>query len=445
MLFKNYNELICNGENCEIKKQRKDILDILASAINEVDPYKIVKGILKEGQISIDNKIIETKKFKNIYLIGFGKATIKMGRAVLDSLNISKAILITNDQKGQINDNITTTYVAGHPIPNQNSIKGTNHILKIIRKSRKQDLIIILISGGGSTLLCNPRIGIDALKKTTNLLLKTDMEICEINTIRKHLSLVKGGQLLKNVNCEVISLIISDIVNDPIEFIASGPTYPDSTTFNDAKKILLKHGIWKKIPKIVRKCIDNGILGLIPETPKKDNPIFNNVYNYIVGNNRSLCLAAEKYAKKIGYETEILSTCLTGEAKYVGKNLIEKAYKNHNSKIKKIYISGGETTVNVIGKGKGGRNQEMVLGSINSLKDKNIVFASFATDGIDGYSNAAGAIADSYSLKRALQKKFDPNYFLKNNNSYEFFKVLDDLIKTGPTGTNVMDIQLIIC
>ena len=442
MLFKNYNELISNGMNCEIKRQRKDILDILNLAFSEVDPYKTVKGIIKEGKILFDKESIDTSKFNNIYLIGFGKASIKMGKAVLDSLNISKAILITNNQKIKINDKIITTYVAGHPIPNQNSVKGTKHILKIIQESRKQDLIIILISGGGSTLLCNPRIGLDAIKKTTELLLKTNMEISEINTIRKHLSFVKGGQLLKNVNCEVISLIISDIVNDPIEFIASGPTYPDSTTFNDAKNILLKHDIWKKIPSSVRKSINNGILGLIPETLKKDNPIFNTVHNYIIGNNRSLCLTVEKYAKKKGYETEILSTCLTGEAKNVGKILIENI--NEKNETNKLYISGGETTVNVIGKGKGGRNQEMVLGSINSLKDKNIVFASFATDGIDGYSDAAGAIADSYSLKRALQKKFDPNYFLKNNNSYEFFKVLDDLIKTGPTGTNLMDIQLIL-
>ena len=445
MLFKNYNQIICNGENSEIKKQRKEILDILALAIKSVDPYEIVKKNIKEEQISIDNKIINTKNFENIYLVGFGKACLKMGEAILDVLNIKKGILITNDHKGKINSNIIKLYVAGHPIPNQNSINGTNDILKMIKECTKQDLILVLISGGGSTLLCNPRIGLDDLKKTTSLLLKTDMEISEINTIRKHLSLVKGGQLVKNVNCDVISLIISDIVNDPIEFIASGPTSPDSTTFNDAKRILIKYRIWDKTPKSVRKIINDGLLGKIPETPSKDNPIFNNVQNYIIANNRSLCLAAEKYAKKIGYETKLITTCLTGEAKYVGKNLIEYIYNNYKSKTKKVYISGGETTVNVIGNGKGGRNQEMVLGSINYLNDKKIVFASFATDGIDGYSNAAGAIADGFSMKRALKRNYDPSFFLKNNNSYEFFKLLNDLIKTGPTGTNVMDIQLIIC
>ena len=277
--------------------------------------------------------------------------------------------------------------------------------------------------------LCKPRIGLDDFKKTTELLLKTDMEIKEINTIRKHLSFVKGGQLLKDVDCDVISLIISDIVKDPIEFIASGPTYADSTTFNDVKKILLKYGVWKKTPKSVRKIINNGILGNIPETPKKDNQIFNKVQNYIIANNRYLCHKAEKYAKKIGYDTKILTTCLTGDARYVGKNLIEYIYNNFKNETKKVYISGGETIVNVVGNGKGGRNQEMVLGSINYLNNKQMVFASFATDGVDGFSNAAGAIADCFSLKRALQKNNNPSCFLKNNNSYEFLNYLVILSK----------------
>lgn len=165
MLFKNYNQIICNGENSEIKKQRKEILDILALAIKSVDPYEIVKKNIKEEQISIDNKIINTKNFENIYLVGFGKASLKMGKAILDVLNIKKGILITNDYKSKINSNIIKIYVAGHPIPNQNSINGTNDILKMIKECTKQDLILVLISGGGSTLLCNPRIGLDDLKK----------------------------------------------------------------------------------------------------------------------------------------------------------------------------------------------------------------------------------------------------------------------------------------
>lgn len=443
MIFKNYNELIKNGKNCEIKKKRKDILDILTYAINEVNPYYVIKKYIKDGKIFFDNEKIDTKEFDNIYLIGFGKASINMGRAVLDNLKIKKAVLITNDNKTKINDDKTITYVGGHPLPNQISIKGTNHILELIKESKKQDLIIVLISGGGSSLLSKPRIKIEDLKETTELLLKTNMNISEINTIRKHLSYVKGGQLLYNVNCKVVSLIISDIVNDPIEFIASGPTFPDSTTFNDAKNILIKHNIWYKTPNIVKNIIENGICGEIPETPKKDNPIFKNVKNYIIANNESFVHAAQFYATKIGYKSKILSTSLTGEAKSVGKNLINNFKDSKESE--KIFFASGETTVNVVGMGKGGRNQEMVLGSIKYIKDKNIVFASFATDGIDGNSDAAGAIADKYTIKRAIEKKLNPSIFLKNNNSYEFFKLLNDLILTGPTGTNLMDIQIILC
>ena len=442
MLFKNYNELIKNGKNCEIKKKRKDLLDILTYAIKEVNPYFVIKKYIKDGKIFLDNENIDTKEFDNIYLIGFGKASINMGRAVLDSLKIKKAVLITNDKKTKINDNKTFTYIGSHPLPNLMSIKGTNHILEIIKESKKQDLIIVLISGGGSALLSKPRIKIEDLKEITELLLKTNMNISEINTIRKHLSYVKGGQLLYNVNCKVVSLIISDIVNDPIEFIASGPTFPDSTTFNDAKNILLKHHIWHKTPNIVKNIIDKGISGEIPETPKKENLIFKNVKNYIIANNESFVHAAQYYAKKIGYKSKILSTSLTGEAKYVGKKLINQ-YKD--SKEKKIFIASGETTVNVVGMGKGGRNQEMVLGSIKYIKDKNIVFASFATDGIDGNSDAAGAIADKHTLNRAVAKKLNPSIFLENNDSYEFFRLLNDLLITGPTGTNLIDIQIILC
>jgi hydroxypyruvate reductase/glycerate 2-kinase len=444
MLFKNYKKIINNGINSKIKKQRKDILDILDYSIKTVDPYKIIKNIIKDDKIFIGNKIIDTNNFENIYLVGFGKASLKMGKAVLDSLKIKKCILITNEKKGILNNDVTKTYVASHPIPNQNSIEGTNDILNIIRNCSNKDLIIILISGGGSSLLCKPTIELTDLKKITNLLLKTDMNINEINTIRKHLSFVKGGQLIKDVKCEVISIIISDIVNDPIEFIASGPTYPDSTTFDDAKNILLNYKIWEKIPKSARKRIEKGIIGKIPETLKKDNLTFQKVKNFIILNNKYFCNKVENYAKKKGYETELLTTCLTGEARYVGKNLIENIYNNFKNKNKKIFISSGETTVNVVGEGSGGRNQEMVLGSVNFLDGKKIIFASFATDGIDGNCNAAGAIADGFTLSRALQKNYDPSFFLKNNNSYGFFNNMDDLLQTGPTGTNIMDIQLII-
>jgi len=276
------------------------------------------------------------------------------------------------------------------------------------------------------------------------LLLKSGADINEINTIRKHLSFVKGGQLVKSAKCTVVSFIISDIVGDPVEFISSGPTSPDSTTYSDAKKIFEKYELWEKIPRPVRKIIEDGIQGRIPETPKKNDPVFKNVYNFIVANNELACRAAEEKARTLGYKTMLLTTSLTGEAKDIGKYLVDRArnYSVEDGKI--VFISGGETTVTVKGGGKGGRNQEMILSSVKGLDNTDMVFASFATDGVDGKSDAAGAIADGFTLTMACEKNLEPDKFLGDNNSYGFFKDLDDLLLTGPTGINVMDIQIII-
>jgi glycerate-2-kinase len=441
MWFKNREQVINNGQTSELKKIRGDIIDILSSALDAVDPYKAVKSRFNMSKIILNDREIDNSNFKYVYLLGFGKASVGMAQAVCDSINIKRGIVVTNDPDKCVQNNSITTFVGGHPIPNQNSINSTEKILQVIRECRKNDLLIVLISGGGSSLLCKPKIKLEDLKKTTELLLKSGADINEINTIRKHLSFVKGGQLVRHAKCMVVSFIISDIINDPIEFIASGPTYPDSTTYVDAQNILYKYSLWKKIPSDVRKFIRNGISGIMPETPKKDDPIFNNVHNFIIANNKIACLAAEIKAKEIGYKPIITTTSLTGEAKDVGRYLIEKICKTND---KSVYISGGETTVTIKGYGKGGRNQEMILGSIKILNGRDIVFSSFATDGIDGESEASGAIADGFSFMRAYERNLDIDRYLEDNNSYEFFNKLGDLFITGPTGTNVMDIQIII-
>jgi len=317
-------------------------------------------------------------------------------------------------------------------------------ILDVVKLCGKNDLLIVLISGGGSALLCKPRVDLEDLQNTTDLLLRSGADINEINTIRKHLSYVKGGHLAKYAKGVVVSLVISDIVGDPLEFIASGPTCPDSTTFSDAKKVLEKYDLWMKIPTKVRNVIEDGVSGSIDETPKRDDPIFEYVFNYIVANNEIACNAAEEKAKKIGYQTMLLTTSLTGEARDIGRYLVDKADKYRKEEKDFVFISGGETTVTIKGNGRGGRNQELVLEAVGSIAEGDIVLASFATDGVDGKSDAAGAIADGFTLSRGEQKGLDPNDFLKENNSYEFFKELDDLFMTGPSGTNVMDIQVII-
>jgi glycerate 2-kinase len=444
MLFKNREKIIENGQTPELKKIREDILDILTFALDSVNPYEVVKSRFYEKKINIGKETVDPSDFENIYVVGFGKASVGMAQAICDSIDVKKGVIITNDPTNKVRSERVDTFVGSHPIPDQNSIGGTDKILDIIKMCGNEDLLIALISGGGSALLCKPRVSLKDLQQTTDLLLRSGADINEINTIRKHLSFVKGGQLAKFAKCRAVSFIISDIVGDPMEFIASGPTYPDSTTYDDAKMIFKKYDIWKKLPSGVTNILNDGVQGILAETPKKGDHVFDNLSNFIVANNEIACKAAEDKARKLGYTTKLLTTSLTGEAREIGVYLVDKAKNYSKASGKYIFISGGETTVTIKGSGKGGRNQEMVLGSVECMADTDIVFASFATDGIDGKSDATGAVADGFSLVRAREKGLDPAEFLKENNSYNFFKRLDDLFMTGPTGTNVMDIQIIV-
>ncbi|UCF50667.1 MAG: glycerate kinase [Thermoplasmatales archaeon] len=444
MLIKNQEQIINNGKNTELKEVRKEVLEILTSAVKAVDPYNVVKTKIDGKSIRIDAKKFNLSDYKNIYLIGFGKASIGMAQAVCEKITVKKGIILTNELKKTIENRCISILVGSHPIPSQKNIDATNKLLDIAEKCNEDDLLIVLISGGGSALLCKPRVSIYDLQKVTDLLLKSGADIKEINTIRKHLSFVKGGQLTKLAKCTIISLIISDIVGDPIEFIASGPTFPDSTTFIDAQNILKKYKLLDKIPSSVRDKITDGIHKKIPETPKDDDIAFDNVFNFIVANNEIACNAAEEKAEELGYKTMVITTNLVGDAKERGRFLVDKALNFQTYAKKMIFISGGETTVTIKGKGIGGRNQEMVLSCVKEIANKNFIFSSFATDGIDGNSNGAGAIADSFTLERAKKNKLNPNIFLNENNSYNFFKILGDSFITGPTGTNVMDIQVLI-
>lgn len=444
MLFKNYNQLVANGQTPELKKKRKDVLDILTVALESANPYHAVTRVFDNDQIVFEDKTIDLSCFEHIYLVGFGKASVGMTQAVCDSVTVSRCVVVTNDSSAKVTNERIDVVVGGHPMPNTGSILGAEKILEVVNMCGEHDCLIVLVSGGGSALLCKPRICLEDLQETTDLLLRSGADINEINTIRKHLSYVKGGQLVKHVKGVVVSLIISDIVGDPLEFIASGPTSPDSTTFSDAKEVLEKYDLWEKIPTEVKNVIELGISGNIDETPKRDDPAFDNVFNFIVANNEIACKAAEVKATEIGYKAMLLTTSLTGEAKDVGRYLTDKANNYRTEDGDFVFISGGETTVTVKGNGRGGRNQELVLGSVESIAGSDLVLASFATDGIDGKSDAAGAIADGFTLSRADKKRLDPNNFLLENNSYEFFLELDDLFMTGSSGTNVMDIQVIV-
>jgi glycerate-2-kinase len=287
-------------------------------------------------------------------------------------------------------------------------------------------------------------------RRITEDLLKCGATINEINTVRKHISEFKGGWLAKKAYpATILNLILSDVLGDPLDFIASGPTVPDSTTFSDAIKVLKKYGLWDKAPESIRKVLTDGEKGLIPETPKADDEAFKKVFNVVIGNNRAASMAACETLKSEGLNTLLLTSLLEGEARHVGTVLASLAREvlASGNPIKKPagIVAGGETTVTVTGKGKGGRNQEIALAASLKIRGLDgVVIASLSTDGVDGPTDAAGAIIDGKTIARAEALGLRAEEFLADNNSYGFFSQLDDLIFTGPTGTNVNDVSVII-
>ena len=349
MLFKNYQSLIDNGKDSKIKQIRKDVLDVLSYSLDAVDPYNSVKKLFSKNKIILKDKNVDLSTFNSVYLVSFGKASIGMAKAVCDSVDITEGVVVSNEKERKVGNKNVKTFVGNHPIPDENSVKAAEEILNLVEKCKSNDLIIVLISGGGSALLCKPRVKLEDMQKMTDLLLKCGASINEINTIRKHISLVKGGQLVKHANCRVISFVISDIVGDPLEFIASGPTYPDSTTFEDTYEILKKYEILDKTPGLIKDTISKGINKEIEETPDINDPIFKNVDNIIVANNTLACKKALKRSEELGYKTMLLTTKLEGEASDMAHFLVDKTVNYQTDYDKIIFICGGETTVTIRG------------------------------------------------------------------------------------------------
>jgi glycerate 2-kinase len=311
--------------------------------------------------------------------------------------------------------------------------------------------VICLISGGGSAILVSPMDGLSLadLQDLTSTLLASGANINQINTLRKHLDRVKGGKLAKlAAPAQVASLILSDVVGDPLEAIASGPTVPDPTSYADALQILERLDILHEIPQSVFDHISKGAKGDLPENPKPGDSLFEKVHNVLVGTNLSAASAAMQQANQEGYNTLLLTTFLQGEARQVSRVLtaIARQVASNNQPISRpaCILAGGETTVTLTGDGKGGRNQEMALAAVSDLAGlEQVALVTFATDGGDGPSDAAGAIVTSETLARARQLGLQPFDYLSRNDSYHFFEVLGDLIKTGPTQTNVNDLAFI--
>ncbi len=306
------------------------------------------------------------------------------------------------------------------------------------------------MSGGGSALFVSPCEGITLKEKQhiTDLLMKAGADITDLNAVRKHLSKVKGGRLAEIAwPSKVISLMISDVIGDKLDVIASGPTAPDSSTYKDALGVINKYGLSESAPPRVMDLLNSGAGGKVNDTPKEQDPVFEKVQNIIIGSNGIAIEAAKNEAEVLGLQTEILSTEIAGDAGVVGKWLAEKAKgrKAQRHKGSKCYISGGETTVRVKGKGKGGRNMELALSfAIEIEGDEGITLLSAGTDGTDGPTDAAGAVVDGETISEARKLGLDPGEYLTNNDSYNFFKKIDALLITGPTGTNVMDVQIMV-
>jgi len=453
--IKNKEELVKNGETKLDQKARSLALRSLESALNAVDSKQIIKSklSLKNSTLYVNGHSIDLKKFKNIYVIGGGKASGSMAEALEQVLgNNIKNGFVNIPHSSKNKTNIIKLHEASHPIPDEDGVEGTRHMLEMAEQAKKDDLVICLISGGGSSLMPLPRgkISIVDKKKTTDALLKCGATINEINTVRKHISDFKGGWLAKKAYpATILNLILSDVVGDPLDFIASGPTVPDSTTFVDAINVLKKYELWSKTPASIRKVLSDGEKKLIPETPKTDDEAFKRVYNVVVGNNRLASLTATECLKSEGLNTLLLTATLEGEARHVGvmlASIAREVYASRNPIQKPAgIIAGGETTVTVTGKGLGGRNQEIALAAMQNLHGMNgVVVASLSTDGVDGPTDAAGAIVDGKTLDRAARMGLTPEKYLAQNDSYHFFLKLGDLIFTGPTGTNVNDVSVIV-
>jgi glycerate-2-kinase len=431
--------------------QRK-AADIFHAVLKAIDPY----GLIKE-RIDQIRSIYREGNYGKLYLISFGKAAYPMTKAVSDFADdlLTKGIMITkygHVPEGGVSPKIDV-FEAAHPVPDLQGVLATERAIGFLEKADSGTLVVCLISGGGSALLVAPHRDISLAEKQqiTQLLLKAGANIQELNTVRKHLSRIKGGRLAEIAYpARVLSLILSDVIGDPLDVIASGPTSPDQTTFQDALNVIKRYDLGDKIPEKARFILIRGAAGEIAETPKEGNPVFAWVQNIIVGSNKKAIETAKREAQSQGYKTAVISSDLQGEARDAAIWLARKAIEARRglaggSQGKICLISGGETTVTVRGNGLGGRNTELALAFAQEIKGmKGITLLSAGTDGTDGPTDAAGAIIDGGTIERAEAVGINPGDYLKNNDSYHFFKAAGGLFITGPTGTNVMDLQIIL-
>ncbi len=437
-MFRNEGELLSEGN----AKQRADALSILEAGIAAVDPYRSIMDFVKvrDGRLTVADERYDLSKVERVIVLGAGKAAVPMVRAVVDLLGEraeGHANALEEARVGRVEVSRAT-----HPIPGEEGVRGSRRIMALARSATERDLVLCLISGGGSALMPLPEEGLTLQDKMsmTELLLKCGATIQELNCVRKHISAIKGGKLARAATpAPLASLILSDVIGDPLDSIASGPTAPDTTSYGDARGILKRYAVWDRAPEAVRRHLDAAKY----ETPKPGDPIFAKVRNVLIGNNKKSQRAMVVRAMELGYATFEVGPYVLGDSREAAPRLLGQARALAGDDRPAAVVAGGETTVVVRGKGRGGRNQEMALVSLGLLQEGEL-FAAAGTDGIDGKSPAAGSLADAVVAARARSKGLDAAPFLADNDSTAFFEAAGGLLLTGPTGTNVADIELFL-
>ena len=447
-VIRNKNELLSHGS----VKERRSALDIIEYALSAIDSYKLVRELVRlEGNLlrvaSLSYKLSE---IGDIYVVGAGKGSSSIAEALEDILGdkIKTGSIIEKRGQGRKLKRIGVVE-AGHPVPDEEGVRASKKIIEMTNGAKKSDLFFVCITGGCSALMTLPfqNISLEDVKRVTHMLLMCGAEIQEINAVRKHVSQVTGGRLAAYIHpAEVIGLIVVDEVLG----LPWGPTVPDTTTYEDAISVLKKYGLWEKAPDSVRRHLEKA--DPKQETPKVRDFETNGVkvHNFVLARSETVCEAARKRAEELGYHSMILSTVIEGESREAGIVLagVAKEVERNSRPLKPpcALIVGGETTVTILEEpGDGGRNQEFALGASLKLDgSRRIVIASIGTDGTDGPTDIAGGIVDGFTLERAREKGIDVFEYLMRHNSSYVFKQLDDAVYTGPTGTNVMDLRLLL-
>ena len=438
------------------RKLRRDALAIAQAALTAADAgtaisrhLAIRRGLLRAGRCQLP-----LADFDRVFVLAVGKAAVSMA-AMLESLlgdRLTGGLAVTKHGHAPAALKLIQVKESGHPIPDEAGLAAAARAGLLLRDLNARDLLLVAVSGGASALLPAPAAPLTLLEKqqTTGLLLQCGADIAELNQVRKHLSSLKGGRVAALAYpATVIGLLLSDVVGDSIDVIGSGLTAPDASTFADGLNVLSRYGLLNRVPLAVRKHLEAGREGTLPESPKPGDPIFRKVHNVVVGSNRLALEAALAEAKRLGYRSAILASTITGETREAAgvHAAILREMHNFGSPLRSpaCLLSGGETTVTIRGAGKGGRNQEFALaGALGIAGLKDALILSLGTAGTDGPPDAAGAFATGTTLQRAARLNLDLAGHLARNDAYPFFDALGDLVRTGPTGTNVMDIHLLL-